>query len=115
MGDISAQVKSELKQLPFMLGKVLGGIMAVIGFTAAVVIATRRADPTFADILPSALSGCLGIGIFVLSSRLLARRLAENPSETPVPGDRARTSMLSWAILLLLAAGFVVLTYLIAG
>ena len=67
MDKLSSQVKSEIKQLPFMIGKVLGGIMAVIGFTAAVVIITRRADHAFGEILPSALFGCLGILIFVLS------------------------------------------------
>ena len=111
MGDISGQVKSEIRQLPFMIGKALGGIMAVIGFTAAVVIATRRAAPSFADILPSAMSGCLGIFIFVLSSRLLTRRLAENPAEISVSEIRTRTNMLSWGILLLLAVIFLLITY----
>jgi zinc transporter ZupT len=114
MGNISGQIRSEIKQLPFMIGKALGGIMAVIGFTAAVVIITRRAAPAFADILPSALFGCLGILVFVFSSRLLTRRLAENPAEHPVPENRSRASMLSWAILLLLAAIFLVATYLFA-
>jgi hypothetical protein len=112
MGDLSSQFRSELKQLPFMIGKTLGGILAVIGFTAAVVQSTRRADASFTDILPSAFLGCMGILIFVLSSRLLATRLAENAAENPVPGKQPRTSMLSWAILLLLAALFLLWTYL---
>lgn len=97
-----------------MIGKVMGGMMAVIGFTAAVVIITRRAAPSFADILPFALLGCLGVFVFVLSSRLQARRLAGNAAEIPDPGDRTRTSMLSWAILLLLAGCFLLFTYLFA-
>jgi zinc transporter ZupT len=114
MNDMSDRVKSELKLLPFMIGKALGGIVAVIGFTAAVVIVTRRTAPSFADILPSALSGCLGILVFVLSSTLLTRRLSENPSENATSDDGMRTSVLSWAILLLLAAVFLLCTYLIA-
>jgi len=43
MGKIANQVKSELKQLPFMLGKLLGEIIAVVGFTAAVAVITRMA------------------------------------------------------------------------
>lgn len=115
MGKIPCQVKSEIRQLPFMIGKVVGGILAVIGFTAAVVTVTRRADPSFADILPSALVGFLGIIIFVLSSMLLTRRFAEDPAGNPVPDDRTRSGMLPWAILLLLAALFIFFTYLIAG
>lgn len=111
MGEISSQVKSEIKQLPYMIGKALGGIVAVIGFTMAVVIITRRTAPSFPDILPSALSGCLGIIIFVFSSRLLTRRLAENPPENAASGNRTRTSMLSWAILLLLAGIFLLVLF----
>jgi len=110
---MSGQVKSEIKQLPFMIGKAIGGMMAVIGFTAAVVVITRSASPSFAGILPSALLGCLGVVIFVLSSRLLTRRLAEIPGEKSVPDDRTRTSMLPWAILLLLAAIFLIVTFLV--
>jgi zinc transporter ZupT len=113
VGKISSQVKTEIKLLPFMIGKLLGGILAVIGFTAAVVIVTRRADYSFGDILPSALSGCLGVVLFVVSSRLLTRRLAEKPAENAGPDNRTRTSMLSWGILLLLAAIFLLLTYLL--
>ena len=110
MGNISRQFRSEMKQLPFMLGKLLGGIMALIGFTAAVVIVTRKADHSLADLLPSALSGVLGIVIFVLSSRLMTRRLSANPADAVKPDDRTRTSVLSWVILLLLAAIFLLCT-----
>lgn len=113
IGKIASQVKSELKQLPFMLGKLLGGIMAVVGFTAAVVIITKKAGQSLADILPFALLGGSGIIIFVLSSRLLAKRLSENPAETLIFDDRTRMSMLPWIILLLIVAVFLFCTYLI--
>jgi hypothetical protein len=111
VGNISGPIRSEIKQLPFMIGKALGGIMAVIGFTVAVVIITRRAAPSFPDVLPSALFGCLGILVFVFSSRQLTRRIAENPAGNPVHDNRTRTSMLAWAILLLLAGIFLLITY----
>ncbi len=111
MGNISRQFRSEMKQLPCMLGKLLGGIMAVIGFAAAVVIVTRKGVHSLADVLPYALPGVLGIIIFVLSSRLLARRLSEIPADILQPDDRTRTSILSWAILLLLAAISLLCTY----
>jgi len=112
MGSMIDQIRSEWKQLPFMIGKALGGIVAVIGFTTAIVIATRRSDPTFADILPSALFGASGILLFVLSSRLLARRLAGCPSEQPVSDSPMRAGALPWAILLLLAAIVLLIAYL---
>jgi hypothetical protein len=114
MGNMTGQIKSELKQLPFMIGKTLGGIMAVTGFTTAVVILTRRADPSIPEILPSALSGLLGIIVFMFSSTLQARRLAKNPTENSASGNPTRTSMLSWAILLLLGTIFLSFSYLIA-
>ncbi len=108
-----AAIKSELKQLPLMLGKLLGGIMSVAGFTAAVLIITRKADQSVADILPFIFLGVAGIIIFLLSSRLLARRLSEKPAETIITNDRKRTSMLSWLILLLLGVAFLCCTYIL--
>lgn len=106
MGIMANQAKSELRQLPYMLGKLLGGLMAVTGFTAAVVIVTRKAGQSPAGILPFAILGCLGIIVFVLSSRMLAKRLSEYAAETLTRGDRTRTSVLSWVILSLLAGVF---------
>jgi hypothetical protein len=113
MGKITDQAKSEIKQLPLMIGKVLGGILAVISFSATVVIVTRKVGHTLADVLPSTLMGGLGIIIFVLSSRLLTRRLSESQADTLKPDDLTRTSMLSWVILLLLATIFLLCTYFI--
>jgi len=113
MGKMSSQFKSEIKLLPFMLCKLFGGIMAVIGFTAAVVIITRKADQSLADALPSAFLGGAGIIIFMLSSRLLARRLSNSPAGNSISASRTGTSLLSWVILLLLAAAFLLFSYLI--
>ncbi|MBK5275453.1 MAG: hypothetical protein JJE30_10430 [Desulfuromonadales bacterium] len=113
MGNISRQFRSEMKLLPFMLGKLLGGIMAVIGFTAAILIVNWKVGHSLGDVLPSALSGVLGIIIFVLSSRLMTRRLSERQADTVNSDDRKRMSMLSWAILLLLGVLLLLFTYLI--
>ena len=42
MGNIKKQIKSEINQLPFMLGKLTGGAMAVIGFPGMIVVITRK-------------------------------------------------------------------------
>jgi hypothetical protein len=113
MDNSFRQLKSEIRQLPWMLGKLLGGVMAVIGFTTAVIVGTRRADPTLADLLPPVVLGAFGILLFVLSSRMLARRIAERIAEKPTPGEQARTSLLAWAILGLLAAVFLAVVFLL--
>lgn len=113
MGNMVKQAQSELKQLPAMLGKLLGGLMAVAGFASMVWIMTRRSDWVVADIGGYAGLGVAGIIVFVLSSRLLARRLAETPAEATLPKENARTSMLVWGILLLLVLIFLVCTYFV--
>lgn len=110
MGEIVEKARDELRQLPFMLGKVLGGLMAVGGSTVMVVILTRKPGHTVADILPSALLGGTGIVVFVLSAWLLDKRLAEHGSEGATASS-LRTSLLSWAILLLFGAIFLVCSY----
>lgn len=112
MGTVTKQFKSEIKQLPFILGKLIGGIMAVIGFPGIVIIITRKPDPSWAGILPFLLAGISGIGIFVLSSQMLGRRMRENAEATPAPKDQKRTSMISWSILLALAAIFLSAVYI---
>lgn len=111
MGNMVKQAKSELKQLPAMLGKLLGGVMAVVGFASTVWIITRGTDWVLADIGGYLGVGVVGIIVFVLSSRLLARRCAETPAEVTLPKESSRTSMLAWGILLLLVVLFLVCTY----
>ena len=106
MGEITRQARAELRQLPLMLGKVAGGIGAVIGFTAAVVIVTRRPGWSAGDILPSLLAGCAGVAVFVLSARALRRRLSGQAAGEPLPAAGGRTSLLPWGLLLLFAGIF---------
>lgn len=110
MGNMVKQAKSELKQLPAMLGKLLGGIVAVAGFTLAVLSVTRKPGGE-GTVLPYLGVGCAGIIIFVLSSRLLAKRCAETPADSPDSKDRTVNSMLAWGILLVLAALFLAGSY----
>ncbi len=95
-----------------MLGKVVGGVIAVIGFTTAVVVVTRRGNPAIADILPPAMAGGFGILLFVLSSRLTPSIPAESPADIPTPADRRRTNILAWTIFALLAAVILIVTVL---
>ena len=115
MGKITSQAKLELKQLPYMLGKLFGSIVAIVGFTLAVVAATRKTDSAFVDILPSLFLGVAGIVIFVFVSKKLVKRLSENKIEAFTPDDSTRISMLSWGILLLLVLALLLCTYLMCG
>lgn len=106
MGEITRQARAELRQLPLMLGKLAGGTAACIGFTAAVVVVTRRPDWSARDVLPALLAGSAGVAVFVLSARALRRRLSGQGAGEPLPADGGRTSLLSWGLLLLFAGIF---------
>lgn len=106
MGEITRQARGELRQLPLMLGKLAGGIAACIGFTAAVVIVTRRPGALLGDILLSLLAGFGGVAVFMLSARALVRYLAAHEAETPPAAAGGRTSLLAWGLLLLFAVAF---------
>ena len=104
MGNFE-QTKAELKHLPFILGKLIGGLTAVIGFTAAV-IKTRTPGWSLTDILIYLLMGLIGGIIFTLSARALTRRLSGHPI------DQARgMTALSWGLLLILALIFLAVVY----
>jgi len=109
---IITQVKAELKQLPLMLGKLLGGIVAIAGFTTAVVIGTGKPGSTFTNILPFVLMGWAGTGIFALVSKLLDKHLARHGADTPESCGSQRESMMSWGLLLLFVLIFLMCTYL---
>lgn len=113
MGKMAAQFRSELRQLPGMLGKLLGGILAIGGFTTAVVILTRQAGPSATSPLGPLLLGILGIIVFVWASRRMATRPSTGSAQSVEPGDRARASLLSWALLLLVVAFILAGTYLL--
>jgi hypothetical protein len=107
------QAKAEIKQLPLLLAKLLGGIMAVIGFPAVVFIATRKVNPSLPDVLPCLFLGVLGVFIFAGSSRALAKRTSCMAVQTPATKDTLRISIIAWAILLLLSAIFLVSIFIL--
>ena len=97
---ILQQVKSELNQLPLLLGKLFGGIASVIGCTASIIILTRRLEW---PLWPYILMGSAGLIVFIVSDSLLRR---------PKPSQESDSlSLLSWTILLLVAGLFLFCTY----
>jgi hypothetical protein len=103
MGDFSRQTRTELRQLPLMLGKLLGGLAAVIGFGMASWVATHGKD---GDVWPPLLAGVAGLAVFVVSARRLAKRAAAAGAPPPLPGKIKRSNLLAWLLLLLFAAVF---------
>ena len=100
MGKIKKQIKSEIKQLPFTLGKLTGGAMAVIGFPGMIIVITRKSNPSFSDILPYLVLGIFGVFIFMLSSRLFKKHMNKN-NELALPAqEKKNLSMISWMIFL---------------
>jgi len=115
MGQLSRQTGIELRQLPLTLGKVVGGLMAAIGFPAVVAVTTRSTDPSWLTVALWALVGVAGLAVFVASSRAMARRASRAIDPVPASKDALQMSLLAWALLALLAAGFVLVTFLWAG
>lgn len=107
------QLRSEARQLPWMLAKLVGGLMAVIGLGGAVVVLTRRPDPSWDGLLAWVLAGVVGLALFLAASRCLARRKGADGPE-PTGKDRAKTSALSWTILFILAALFIAIVLIVA-
>ncbi len=102
------QMRSELRQLPYMLGKVLGGLMAVVGFGAAVYIYTHRPVMAPGAVLPYLLTGIAGLVIFRVSSWLFKRRARNIEDLQPTEKEKKKANAISWIILLALAAAFVI-------
>jgi len=107
-------LRSEAKQLPWTLAKLVGGLMAVFGFGGAGAVLTRRPDPSWGGVLAWVLTGVIGLALFLASSRSLARR-TEAREQEPAGKERAKTSALSWMILLILAALFIAIVLILAA
>jgi len=109
------EVKSEVRQLPFMLGKVAGGLMAVIGFGGTVIVLTRQQHPSSSGLMVYALAGVIGLALFILSSRLMARLSGKADGTEVTTKKKAKTSALSWTILVVIAALFIAIVLIVAG
>jgi len=112
MGNLTGQNSVELKQLPLILCKLLGGLATVIGFTSAIWILTRTAETSTGDVFPQLFAAAVGIVVFLLSDRRLKR---QPPSITEKAGSdvKSRQNLWPWALLLLFAGAFVLATYLL--
>lgn len=107
MPKMKKYFKLQIKQLPFMLGKTVGAIMAAIGFPAAIFILARRPNKT-SEILTYFLVGILGIIIFIVCDKLLKRISSNNNAE-----QFSKENKLAWMIFAALAAIFILVTYII--
>lgn len=101
-------IRTETRQLPFMLGKLVGGILAVIGFGGLVYISTRPPKPAALSILLYAAAGAAGIALFIVSSRIMSSRSGKDAGDGPARRTTA-SKALPWVILLVLALLFIVI------
>jgi len=104
------QTKSEIKQLPFMLGKLLGGVMVVVGVTGLVLIWTGKSGPLLSSLVPYFISALLGILLFLLSSRAMSRRKKESSPQTMPARKPLRENVVAWSLLLLLVIAFLLIS-----
>lgn len=110
MSKIFKHIKSEINHLPFIIGKVIGGFMAAVGFPGAIAVSARQHVPQ-KQVLLFCFVGILGILIFILCSKLL-NRMPENNGITLTSAEKTLESKIAWIILLVLAAVFMVIIYL---
>jgi len=99
MGDFSRQPGRELRRLPLMLGKLLGGMAAVIGFGMASWVATHGKG---GDVWPPLLAAVAGLAVFMVSARRLAKRAPSTGAPPLSPVEMKRASFLAWLLLLLI-------------
>lgn len=109
-GQVVKKAMAELKQLPLILGKLLGGVAAVVGCTMAVLTVTRHSGSAPTDSLPPLLIAAAGLVVFVLSGRALSRHPSTLPGELK-PADRLRMDMLAWVLLLAFAGIFLAVVW----
>ncbi len=100
--------------MPLILAKLLGSIMTVTGVSAVVFLETRTTPPARGGLLLFALLGISGIVVFILSSRVLAKRKADDASWSLDAKDNIRLSVLSWMLLLVFVALAIVVVLLSA-
>lgn len=105
---------AELRALPLMLGKALGGIAAVAGFGLAVFAATRSPQVA-AGVSPlvAFIVGVLGLLTFVICGRGLSQR-PPPAAEPETASERRQTSTMAWGLLLLLVLLFLGALFVLA-
>jgi hypothetical protein len=111
MSDISQQIKSEFKQLPWMLGKLLGGILAVVGVAGLVLIWTGKSGFLLSSPLPYFSAELLGLLLFLCCSKAMAQgKKGSSPQGMPAR-TQLRMCIVVWSLLLLFAMAFLLVTY----
>lgn len=95
-----------------MLGKVLGGILVVVGVAGLILIWTGKSGPLLASLEPYFLSALLGILLFLASSRAMARNMKDSLQTVPTR-NALRVSSVAWSLLLLLVIVFLLITYFV--
>jgi hypothetical protein len=108
VGNLLSRTKSQLRQLPLILSKLGGGVLAVSGFAATVWTYTRKPAAETGELLLPLLLGCAGIAVFLLSGKSLDRNSAADSAEKISRGDRIRASLLSWGLFLLICLIFLI-------
>lgn len=113
MGKIARQTREEFKRLPLMLGKVMGGIGAVIGSMLVVTTMTRTSEAP-SDIMSPLLIGGAGLAIFLLSDYALKKSPSSTVDESTI-AERKQVNVLSWTLFLMLVLMCLGATYLLPG
>lgn len=99
----------ELRQLPWIIVKLIGGLMASGGVLVAVLSVTHAPSMPQGLGLPAVAGGIIGLLLFIGADRLM-RRTARG-----APAARRHASLLPWALLLLFAALFLGGVMLLTG
>jgi len=113
MSDIWNRTKSEIKQLPWILGKLAGGILAVIGVAGMVLIWTGKSGPLLSSLAPYVFSTVLGFLLFLFGSRAMARSKAGSSLPVMPVAKQVWANIFAWSLLLLFVLVFLVITYLV--
>ncbi|MGE4545509.1 MAG: hypothetical protein AB7D06_15525 [Pedobacter sp.] len=112
MGTLKQQIAEDFKKLPLILGKLLGGIAAVLGFVTTIWVLYRNPERSGDVILFPLLLGGAGVVIFVLTGRSLSGR-STGPAAKAEGRDKTRMNLLTWALFLLFAGIFLACSYLL--
>lgn len=108
-GTMQGTARSESSLLPWMLAQAAGGIAAALGSGAVVWTLAHASTGERSFPWPALILALAGFVVFVGARGALAARAAA--AATP-PASSVRASALSWSLLLVLAAGFLVFVHL---
>ena len=111
MKRTSRRARPGFSQLPWMIAKTVGGLAAALGGLAASWTLTHTPHGKQANPWPTLILALAGFLVFIGTDRVLAKR-ADTANQ---PRDSTRcASVLSWSLLMLLAAGFLFFVHFIS-